>query len=289
LKPSSPAASCLIVSSEAIIAARIGAALAQSPATPLLIGLCGAQGSGKSTLAQALAARFPHMVVLSLDDFYLTRAERIAHAEREHPLFVTRGVPGTHDIGLALATLDALHRGEPVALPRFDKAIDDRAPKENWPRVTPPYDLILLEGWCVGAVPQGEAELAAPINALERIEDADGRWRTAVNAALAGAYQELFGRLDLLFLLAAPDWQTVGLWREEQEARLREAVGEGPGVMDAAGVARFIQHYERLTRHILDEMPRRADLVLHLAPDRSCRRIERSNKIRLASKPISAG
>ena len=277
------------MSPEEIIAARIDAALAHRPTRPLLMGLCGAQGSGKSTLAQALAARFPNMVVLSLDDFYLTRAERIGLGEREHPLFVTRGVPGTHDIGLALATLDALRAGEPVALPRFDKAIDDRAPPETWPRVTPPYDLILLEGWCVGAVPQTEEQLAAPVNALERIEDADGRWRRGVNAALAGAYQELFGRLDLLFLLAAPDWQTVGLWREEQEACLREAVGEGPGVMDAAGVARFVQYYERLTRHILDEMPRRADLVLHLAPDRSCHRIDHSDEARLASKPAPTG
>ena len=277
------------MSSEEIIAARIGEALAHKPTRPLLVGLCGAQGSGKSTLAQALAARFSNMVVLSLDDFYLRRAERIGLAEREHPLFMTRGVPGTHDIGLALATLDALCAGQPVALPRFDKAIDDRAPPETWPRVKPPYDLILLEGWCVGAVPQAEEQLAAPVNALERIEDADGRWRRGVNAALAGAYQELFNRLDLLFLLAAPDWQTVGLWREEQEARLREAVSEGAGVMDAAGVARFIQYYERLTCHILDEMPHRADLVLHLAPDRSCRRIEQSDEARPASKPAPAG
>jgi D-glycerate 3-kinase len=29
-------------------------------------------------------------------------------------------------------------------------------------------------------------------------------------------------------------------------------------------VARFIAHYERITRHLLDEMPARADILLHL-------------------------
>ena len=73
----------------------------------------------------------------------------------------------------------------------------------------------------------------------------------------------------MLILLAAPDWETVGRWRQEQEAGLRQA-GEGAGVMDEAAVARFIQHYERLTRHILEEMPDRADMVLRLSADRSC-------------------
>jgi D-glycerate 3-kinase len=44
--------------------------------------------------------------------------------------------------------------------------------------------------------------------------------------------------------------------------------------MDAAAVAAFIQHYERLTRHILTEMPGRADLTLYLDPDRRVIRAE---------------
>jgi len=263
-----------IVSPERILADRLAEALARTDKRPLIVGICGAQGSGKSTLAKALAHRFPRTATLSLDDLYLTRAERAALARTRHPLFATRGAPGTHDIALGRATLDALRAGEPVRLPRFDKASDDRSSPEVWPEVSPPYDLVVFEGWCVGAVPQAAEALAAPINELERTEDSDGCWREAVNAALAGPYQDLFARLDMLVLLAAPDWETVGQWRQDQEACLRRTAGEGAGVMDEAAVARFIQHYERLTRHILQEMPGRADLVLRLSADRTCRELQ---------------
>lgn len=261
------------MSPEEIIADRLADVLAQTSKRPLFVGLCGAQGSGKSTLAEALARRLPRTVTLSLDDLYLTRAERAALAQTRHPLFATRGVPGTHDIALGIATLDALRIGEPTRLPRFDKAKDDRVSPDAWPEVCTPCDLVIFEGWCVGAFPQPEHALATPVNHLERVEDSDGRWRAMVNMALAGSYQDLFARLDLLILLAAPDWETVIRWRQEQEANLRRAAGERPGVMDEAAVARFVQHYERLTRHILHEMPGRADLVLQLSADRSCREV----------------
>ena len=261
------------MSPEKIIADRLAQALAQTSKRPLVVGICGAQGSGKSTIAAALARRFPRTARLSLDDIYLTRAERTALAQNEHPLFATRGVPGTHDVALGIATIDALRSGLATRLPRFDKAHDDRAPPAAWPDACAPCDLVIFEGWCVGAVPQQAEALTAPINALERIYDADGRWRKAVNEALAGSYQALFARLDMLILLAAPNWETVGRWRQEQEADLRQA-GKGIGVMDEAAVVRFVQHYERLTRHILEEMPGRADIILRLSADRNCHEIE---------------
>jgi len=264
------------VSPELILADRLADALAQTVKRPLIVGICGAQGSGKSTLAEALARHFPRTTTLSLDDLYLTRAERAGLARTRHPLFATRGVPGTHDVALGLAKLDALEAGIPTLLPHFDKARDDRAPSDTWPDARTPNDLVIFEGWCVGAVPEAEDALAAPVNDLERIADADGRWRRAVNSALAGSYQALFARLDMLILLAAPDWETVCRWREEQEAGLRQTAGQGAGIMDEATVERFLQHYERLTRHILQEMPGRADLVLRLSPDRNCHAIEQA-------------
>lgn len=236
----------------------------------MLVGLCGAQGSGKSTLAAAVARALPETVVLSLDDLYRTRAERRDLAATVHPLFATRGVPGTHDVDLGIATLDALRAGARIRLPRFDKARDDRLPTARWPEAGAAR-LILFEGWCVGARPIADADLAEPINALERNEDGDGRWRRSWNAALAGSYQALFARIDRLVLLEAPGWETVLRWRTEQEHTLRAAGAGGPGVMDDAAIARFIQHYERLTRHILAEMPGRADLVLPLDERRGLR------------------
>lgn len=234
----------------------------------LVVGICGAQGSGKSTLAAALAGRLiAHglpTAVLSLDDLYKTRAERQAMARTDHPLFATRGVPGTHDIALGLATIAALERGEPALLPRFDKGCDDRAPPDRWDRAPAGTRVLLFEGWCVGARPQTEAELASPVNALERDEDPDGLWRRTSNTCLAGPYRTLFDRIDRLILLAAPGFDVVLRWRIEQEQPLRRA---GLG-MDDATIARFIRHYERLTRHILTEMPERADLTLQLDAQR---------------------
>lgn len=235
-----------------------------------VIGLCGAQGSGKSTLAAGLAAVFEResvlTAILSIDDLYLTRAERERLARDVHPLLRTRGVPGTHDIALGLSILDDLAAGRPASLPRFDKASDDRAPASDWGVASADTRLLILEGWCVGARPQPDDALAEPVNALERDEDPDGLWRRFANAALAGPYQRLFGRLDTLLLLAAPGFDIVLRWRIEQEHRLRRECGGG---MNDAEVARFIRHYERLTRHILAEMPGRADLVIPLAEDRS--------------------
>jgi D-glycerate 3-kinase len=244
----------------------IGAALAtRTRPGPLVVGLCGAQGSGKSTLAAELAARIGHTVVLSLDDLYLTRAARIELACAVHPLLRTRGVPGTHDVGLGLRVFDALDRGLDAPLPRFDKASDDRVAGEHWRIARGDTQVLLLEGWCVGARPQTVAALSEPVNALEREEDADGRWRRYVNAALAGDYQRLFARLDRLVLLAAPGFSIVRDWRTQQERALRAVAGaDATGVMDDAELVRFIAHYERLTRHVLAEMPGRADLTIRL-------------------------
>ncbi|WP_294274623.1 kinase [uncultured Sphingomonas sp.] len=259
------------MSPEAVIAALVEDRLARRRPgdAPLILGLCGAQGSGKSTIAARLAARVERSAVLSLDDLYLTRAERQRLAREVHPLFATRGVPGTHDVALGVATIAALARGEAVPLPRFDKAIDDRAPPSVWPCAPEGCELLIFEGWCVGARPQDEVELVAPLNALEAAEDSQGIWRWHVNAALASDYPRLFAPIDTLVLMMPPQWSTVLRWRTEQEEGLRRMHGAGAGMMDDAQLARFVSHYERLTRHIWSEMPGRADLCLKLAADRT--------------------
>lgn len=250
------------------------AAMAGRAERPFVLGICGAQGSGKSTLSAALAERMRRAgvvtAVLSIDDLYRTRAERAALAREAHPLFAVRGAPGTHDIGLGLEIIAALDDGRSARLPRFDKARDDRAAPTAWADAPGDTALLILEGWCVGARAEAPDALTAPINDLEREEDGDGRWRRAVNDALAGEYQTLFDRIDMLVLLAAPGFEVVRDWRIEQEHGLARAAGSGGGgVMSDAEVERFIRFYERLTRHILAEMPGRADLVIRLGPDRA--------------------
>jgi D-glycerate 3-kinase len=235
-----------------------------------VIGLCGAQGSGKTTIARyaarLLEKRGMRAVALSLDDFYLTHDARQRLAKEVHPLFATRGPPGTHDVGMLGAAIDQLRSKGKVTLPRFDKATDNRTPRGTWQTIASPVDVILLEGWCVGAVSQGRAALVTPVNDLERDEDPKAVWRTYVNDQLDGPYQALFARLHDLILLEAPSFEVVAGWREAQEEKLR---ARGAGGMDATQIGRFVQHYERLTRWILAEMPTRADWVITLDRDRN--------------------
>jgi D-glycerate 3-kinase len=227
-----------------------------------IIGVNGAQGSGKSTLCKLLAMLLQQaygktVVTLSLDDFYLTLAQRKALALQIHPLLQTRGVPGTHDVALAISVLTALGNGDPVSLPRFDKALDDRIAASEWQTISQPIDIVLFEGWCVGALPQTPEQLQNPVNALEATEDVQGIWRQYVNARLADDYQKLFDLLDVLVMLKVPAFEKIYAWRTLQESSLLQG-------MNAVQLRRFIMHYQRLTVDMLAEMPQRANLVLQI-------------------------
>lgn len=242
---------------------------------PLGLALNGGQGTGKSTLAAFLSVYLEHsyglkVFVLSLDDLYLTRAERSELSQRIHPLLATRGVPGTHDIriGMDIARTCLSHEHKIIHSPVFEKANDERAPRSKWSVISTPLDVVILEGWCVGAIPQPEAALAEPVNELEREADPQARWRSYVNEQLNMNYQTFFSMFTKQVMLKAPDFDCILRWRTEQEHKLREklsASGDShDGLMTDSGVARFIMHYERLTRWMLSEMPARVDACIEL-------------------------
>ena len=245
----------------------------------LFVGMNGAQGTGKSTLAAFVRLALElsvgwRVAVLSIDDFYLTRAERKKLGKNVHPLMQTRGVPGTHDmqmLALCVERLKTLESGASLALPRFDKSRDDRADPDIWPVISGPIDLIILEGWCVGCTAQAGAELLEPINILEREEDASGAWRRYVNAQIEGSYTDLFATLDALIFLQAPNFDAVYRWRLEQEKKLAAVTANhAVGIMNAKQIAHFMQHYERLTRMNLATLPATADVVLELDEHHDC-------------------
>ena len=241
----------------------------------LYVGINGAQGTGKTTLGKLLvtllSAREFRVANFSIDDFYLTQSERNQLAESQHPLLATRGVPGTHDISLLMTKFEELKnlKAEQVCeLPRFNKAIDDRGGTEDWQKLIGPIDAVILEGWFVGAPPQATRDIELPINALEKTEVADGSWRKYGNYQLADQYQSAFDQLDLLIMLKAPSFKQVSEWRSLQEEKLKK-IGpiDSPGIMDDEQLARFIQHYERLTRHCLEYLPVKADVLFDLDTD----------------------
>ena len=237
-----------------------------------IIGINGSQGSGKSTLADYLCTTIAEQhdirtVALSLDDFYLSKTERLQLAKDIHPLLATRGVPGTHDVDLAIATINGLVEAESDTLiTRFDKSTDDRLAPEHCEIIQGPVGLIVLEGWCMGVCAQETSALATAINELEALEDADAVWRTYVNTRLAGDYQRLFGLTDTLLMLRAPSFDTIFKWRLEQERKMAKPL------MNDAEILRFIQHYQRITEHSLEEMPSRVDYLYQLDSDRQVKR-----------------
>ena len=242
---------------------------------PFIVGINGSQGSGKSTLTSFIeyylsSVHGKQVVSLSIDDFYFDQSQRNALAIKVHPLLATRGVPGTHNIPLALDTLRNLDSGSRTLLPRFDKATDNPFPTEQWPVIASSPDFIILEGWCVGATPQSQSELKPPINHLEEVEDPLGIWRSFVNTELAGDYQTLFAKIDYRIMLKAPSFDCVYQWRLEQEHKLaKKAAKNSTGVMSDEEVANFVQHYQRITEHALRQLPKESDTVFYLDETRT--------------------
>ncbi len=252
------------------LAARLVVAWARSGSRR--VGIGGGQGAGKSTLGRLIEAagaqRGLRTVVVGLDDFYLGRAARRERARSIHPLFETRGPPGTHDVAALGSALDALLLPGAVVLPRFDKGLDDRVDAVS---VEGPFDLVVLEGWCVGARAAGTDRVSPAINDLERRADPDGRWRAEVDARLARDYAPVWERLDELVFLQVPGLDAVRRWRGQQEASLPTERR-----LDAVAIDRFVQHFERITLGMLEDVPGRADWTVVLADDHSVEAVVRA-------------
>ncbi len=254
---------------------------------PLIIGINGAQGSGKSTLSQLLCLILDQIfnksvLHISIDDLYYSRKKRLQLAKFEHPLLLTRGVPGTHDVELGLSILNKIKYSlsERMNLPVFDKSIDDLLPKDQWLPIANDINIVLFEGWCVGALPQSINQLTQPINSLEKVQDADGQWRHYVNDQLEGRYATLFSMIDHLVMLKVPDMISVFKWRQLQESKLlkeskfKKNSRFNNRIMSKNDIRKFIMYFERITQQCLIDMPTRASVTLNINTNHRITRVD---------------
>jgi len=235
-----------------------------------IIGLTGGQGAGKSTITQIIKLIFEikynfNVTFFSIDDFYKTLREREILSKNIHPMFKTRGVPGTHDTKLLSKIFNDLSKKnfKPVYVPRFDKSIDDRFQKSKWQKISKKPDLIIFEGWCVGAKAQTKKQLLKPINILEKNNDSKLIWRTKVNNELNNNYRKIFSKIDCLVFLKVPNFECVYKWRLLQENKLK-LTSKGKKIMSPKQVREFIMYYERITKQMLEDLSKNAYAVLSL-------------------------
>jgi D-glycerate 3-kinase len=245
-----------------------------------IIGLTGGQGAGKSTITQVLKLILEikynlTVVCFSLDDFYKTLSERASLAKKVNKLFKTRGVPGTHDTNLIKKIFIDLTKKnfKSVIVPRFDKSKDDRSPKKYWQKIKQQPNVIIFEGWCVGARPQQNKDLLKPINILEKKKDLDLKWRLRVNKELKNDYKKIFDKINMLIFLKVPSFDCVYEWRLLQEKKLR-LTSKGKKIMSPLQVREFIMYYERITMQMIKDLPNKAHAVLYLDKQHRFNKVE---------------
>jgi len=235
-----------------------------------IIGLSGGQGAEKSTITEILKFILKmkyglKLYVFSIDDFYKTKIERKKMSKKIHPLFLTRGVPGTHDVNLINKTFRNLKKKvfKKIIIPRFDKSIDDRSIKSKWSKVKKAPNVIIFEGWCVGAKPQRNSVLKSPLNLIEKKQDVDLKWRKKVNHELKKDYKKLFSKIDKLVYLKAPSFKHIFEWRFLQEQKLK-LTSKSKKTMSKSEIKKFIMFYERITKQMMKDYTKTSDLTIFL-------------------------
>ena len=237
----------------------------------LFLGFSGGQGSGKTTVVKILKIILKKFFkrkihVSSIDDFYKTLKDRNKMSYTAHPLFKTRGVPGTHDINLIKNFFYFIKRKnfKKIKLPKFDKSIDDRLKKKYWFNVKEKPEIVILEGWCVGAQSQSNFLIKKPINILEKYEDQNLTWRKHVNEKLKKEYKKLFAMIDCYIFMKIPNFNMVFKWRLLQENKLRKVLRYKKKIMSYNEIKRFIMFYQRITLQMVKDLSKSASIVMLL-------------------------
>ena len=240
---------------------------------PYFVGLAGGQGTGKTTTSSIIKIILENYFKLkvfkiSIDDFYKTRKARIVLSRKVHPMLLTRGVPGTHDINMMLDFFkkSKSKKFKKIKLPNFNKAVDDRFPKNKWNTISQRPDVIIFEGWCVGARPETNMTLKKSINSIEKANDQNLVWRKYVNQQLKTKYKKLYSQLNCMIYLKAKNFSLLQKWRLKQEHKLwlKRKKKISHKIMSKVDVINFMQTYQRITQNMFKNMPKYASIILNL-------------------------
>ena len=251
--------------------------------SPLIIGLAGGQGSGKTTISSILSLILKKYFKLkvfkiSIDDFYKTKKQREILSKDKHSLLLTRGVPGTHDIKIMLDFFRKIKTKnfKSLKLPKFNKANDDRYKKKHWYKLKSRPDVVIFEGWCVGAKPQSLRLLKKPINALEKAYDKSLKWRRFVNLQLKTNYKKLYSQLDSLLYLKVKNFNLLKKWRIKQEEKLwlKAKSRKNLKIMNKKEVINFMQTYQRITEQMFKDAPKYSSIIMNLNKNHQIHKIK---------------
>ena len=246
----------------------------------LFLGFSGGQGSGKTTVVKILKIILKKffkrkIYVSSIDDFYKTLKDRNEMSYTTHSLFKTRGVPGTHDVNLINKFFYFIKKKKfkKTKLPKFDKSIDDRLKKKYWFNIKERPEIVILEGWCVGARPQSNSLIKKPVNILEKYEDENLIWRKHVNEKLKREYKKLFAMIDYYIFMKIPNFNMVFKWRLLQEKKLRKKLRFKKKIMSYNEIKRFIMFYQRITLQMIKDLSKSASIVMLLSKNHEIKKV----------------
>ena len=227
------------------------------------IMIAGSQGSGKSSLSKLIKLYlekfcYKSVVIISMDDFYLSKSQRTQLSKNIHPLFLTRGVPGTHDLELMNKKIKQIFNKEfPIYLPIFDKVSDSR--KRTYKKILK-ADVVIFEGWCAGSQPVDQNYLQKNFNNLEKHKDKNFIWRNSYNKYL-NEYQKLFSQFNFFIYFQFNHWDHVLNWKYKQELELRDKKKD-LGLKKY--LREFIQYYEKVSKWMHLKVPKYCNILIKL-------------------------
>ena len=225
----------------------------------------GSQGIGKSSFINIISKTIEKfydkkILLLSLDNYYLSKKQRLLLSKKIHKLLVTRGVPGTHNIKELVKNVKQFNQEKyPITTPLFDKLIDDRIKLNK--TIKTKCDILFLEGWCCGSSEIPKKFLYKNINNLEKINDPKNQWRNFYNKKLKIEYKKLFKLFDELIFLKTSSFDNVYKWRLKQEIT-NQSKNKRLKRMSANEIKVFIQHYEKITKWMIKDLNKKAQIVI---------------------------